>query len=176
MKINVGSKNPTKLQAVKNVLGKSEQFSDYDIVSVDIDIEEFGHPKSMQETIDGAKKRAESAFLDCQLSVGLESGFVEAPGTKSGYFEATVCSLYDGKTHSLGLGPGYEWPKQVFQRILDGEDGSRAFRSAGLTDQVKIGAQKGAIHALTHGLVERTTLNELAVSMALIQLQNLELY
>jgi len=56
--------------------------------------------------------------------------------------------------------------------ILDGLDGSQAFKELGLTDHSKIGTAEGAIYILTHGKVNRTQLNELAFTMALLQLEN----
>jgi len=176
MKINVGSRNPTKLAAAKNMLENHDLFIGSEVIGVDIEIEEFDHPKSINETISGAKKRAAAAFSDCILSVGIEGGLMEAPGTKSGYFEITVCALYDGKDHHLGMSPGFEWPKEVTKKILNGLDGSQAFKEAGLTSHEKIGTGKGATDVLTKGKANRTGFNELAIMTALIHLENPQHY
>lgn len=170
--IHVGSKNPTKIQAAENVFKNSNLFDSLDVRGVEVDIEEFGHPKSMKETIDGAKDRALGAFDGSVLSVGLESGLIEAPHTKTGYFETTACALYDGKSFAIGLGPSYEWPIEMTKMILNGLDGSQAFKEMGLTDSPKIGAAEGGVYVLTDGMINRTQLNELAITMALIQLKN----
>jgi len=176
MKICVGSKNPTKIQAAKNILAGHDLFPDSEVVSVDIAVEEFGHPKTLEATIQGAQDRARAAKVDCQLSVGLESGLMTAPHTKSGYLEVTICALYDGTTFHIGMGPGREWPSGVTRMILDGLDGSQACKQAGLTAHDKVGAEKGIIHTLTKGALNRTDVNELAILMALIHLQNPQQY
>ncbi len=174
--IHVGSKNPTKIQAVVNILAASDLFKGATITGIDVEVEEFGHPKTITETMKGAKERARLAFEDSDLSVGLESGLLEAPEANTGYLETTVCALYDGKHYSIGIAPSFEWPKEVIKLILDGRDGSQAFKEVGLTNDIKVGATQGAIHTLTHGTINRTNLNELAITMALVQLQNPEHY
>ena len=176
MLVHVGSKNPTKINGVKNILSKSDEFKDAEIVGVDANVEEFGHPKTLEETITGAKERAEKVFDGSDLGVGIESGLALFPETKSGYMETTVCAIYDGKQYHLGVAPAFEWPKSMLELILSGQDGSQAFKSLGLTTQQKIGAENGIIYELTNGKIDRTKLNELAVIMALIHLENTQLY
>lgn len=176
VKIHVGSINQNKIQATQNVLTAQEMYRGATVVGVDVSVEEFGHPKNIEETIKGAKNRALAAYEGSDLAVGLESGLIVAPNTKTGYLETTACAIYDGHDYSVGLSPAFEWPKNVLKLILSGHDGSQAFKMAGLTDYEKVGTANGAIHMLTHGAVDRTKLNELAMAMALIQLQNPEHY
>ena len=110
------------------------------------------------------------------MAVGLESGLFEATETQTGYLETTVCALYDGKRYSIGMSPSFEWPPKMIELILSGLDGSQAFKKMGLTDREKIGTTDGAIYTLTQGEINRTKLNELAIIMALVQLQNPEHY
>lgn len=175
-KIHVGSKNQTKIQAVESVLATSDLFKGAVVKGIDVEVEEFGHPKTIAETIRGAKERANLALEGSDLAVGLESGLLEAPETETGYLETTVCALYNGHRYSIGMAPSFEWPEEVLRLILDGRDGSQAFKEVGLTDHEKVGTAEGAIHTLTHGAVNRTKLNELAILMALAQLQNPEHY
>ena len=170
--IHIGSKNQTKIQAAENIFTASELFEEVIVTGIDVEVEEFGHPKTLTETIRGAKERAKLALEGSDLAVGLESGLLEAPGTETGYLETTACALYDGRRYSIGMAPSFEWPKEVLRLILDGRDGSQAFKEVGLTDHVKLGTAEGAIHTLTHGAINRTKLNELAILMALAQLQN----
>lgn len=176
MRFTVGSLNDTKVNAVKNQLKLSALFADAEVVAAEAKVEEFGHPKSLHETIQGAKQRAYSVYSDTDYSVGLESGLIESVDAKSGYFEITACVIYDGNNYHIGLAPAYEWPKEVMTLILDGKDGSQAFKKAGLTTHEKIGTAEGAIHILTHGKMNRTELNGIAVMMALIHLENPEQY
>ncbi len=176
MKVNVGSHNQTKINAVKNIFGRSEKFSSAEVQGVDVDIEEFGHPKTLESTIEGAIDRAKQAYKDCDLSVGIEGGLGQVPHSKSGYMEVIACAIYDGKTIHLGLGPSFEWPKEVLKLILSGRDGSQAIREAGLTDHPKLGTANGTIDIFTDGKYNRTQTNELAVAMALIHLEHPDHY
>jgi len=176
MNINIGSTNPTKIEAIRNLITDHELFKGAKVRGVKVEIEEFGHPKSLNETITGAKQRAEKAFSDGDYGIGLESGLFEAPGTKSGYFETTACSIFDGKNHYIGLGPSFEWPVAMVKLILGGLDGSQAFKRMGLTEHDKIGVAEGGIYILTKGKVNRVKLNELAFTMALLQLENSKYY
>ncbi len=151
-------------------------FEDAVVSGVDIQIEEFGHPKSLSETVQGAMDRACASLQDADYSFGIESGLVAVPKTKSGYMETTICAIYDGENYSLGMGPAFEWPREMVDLILSGKDGSQAFKQIGLTSDEKVGTQNGGIHVLTKGKINRTKLNELAVMMALIHLENKEYY
>lgn len=174
--IHVGSHNQTKIDAAKNILCASKLFEGAVVQGVDIDIEEFDHPKTIDETTAGAKRRARAAYDGADLGVGIEGGLLEISEADEGYLETTVCALYDGERYVLGMGPSYAWPRKMLDMIMDGLDGSQASKQIGLTDHEKIGATNGAIYVLTHGDVDRTMLNELAVRMALVQLENPELY
>lgn len=172
MKIHVGSKNPTKIEGVNNVVSNSELLNGAIVIGVDANVEEFGHPKSLDETIIGAKNRALAVFEGSDLSVGLESGLFPSDKTKSGYFETTVCVIYDGKNYHMGLAPSFEWPAEMVKLILNGQDGSQAFKTIGLTEHQKIGVAEGGISILTKGKINRVKLNELAFMMSLIHLEN----
>jgi non-canonical (house-cleaning) NTP pyrophosphatase len=75
MKINVGSKNLTKIRAVEeSVALYPDLFPDPEVVAVDVDVELYGHPKSINETVDGAIDRAKKAFSGCDYSFGIEGG------------------------------------------------------------------------------------------------------
>lgn len=172
MNIKVGSKNPTKLQAVRNSVDNHTLFINAVVEGVEVNVEEFGHPKSLEDTIKGAKERAYESFKDCDYSFGIESGMFPSKDAKSGYFETTMCAIYDGKDYHLGVSPSFEWPIEMIDLILSGKDGSQAFKEIGLTQHEKIGVAEGGISILTHGKINRVKLNELAITMALIHLEN----
>lgn len=172
MKVNIGSHNPTKIEGVKNLIIGHPLFKGAIVSGVNIEVEEFGHPKSLEETVQGSMDRAFACLFDADYGFGIESGLVAVPHTKSGYMETTVCAIYDGENYSLGMGPAFEWPKDMLDLILSGLDGSQAFKQIGLTTDEKVGTQNGGIFVLTKGRINRTKLNELAVMMALLQLEN----
>jgi inosine/xanthosine triphosphatase len=168
MNVVVGSQNENKIQGVRDAFLHYYKPEDLTVRSAAIDVEEFGHPKNVKETVQGAVRRAKAAFGDCDLAVGIESGLLEAPYTLTGYFEGSICALYDGSRYFYGLAPGFEWPTDVIKGIVEkGLDGSQAMRDAGITDHEKIGVGEGAISLLTKGVVDRRKQIELSVIMAL---------
>ncbi|MFH1146031.1 MAG: inosine/xanthosine triphosphatase [bacterium] len=177
MKVNIGSKNQTKVQALADALKESEFFKNVEIFPIDVVTEKFGHPIAMDLVVKGAMERARQAFQDCEYSFGIEGGLIEVPGTKSGYMEITVCAIYDGQQFHLGLSPGFEWPKSVTELIVKkGLDGSQALRETGFTEHEKIGTAEGGVWIFTHGKMNRKEYNKLAIMMALIHLENKEHY
>jgi inosine/xanthosine triphosphatase len=176
MRVNVGSTNRTKIEAVEEVLKSYPEFAEAEVMGVEVPVEEFGHPKTLAETVEGAMRRAKEAFRDCELSFGIEGGLIDVPHTKTGVMEIAVCAIYDGKTYHLGISPAFEWPRKVAKLIIDGMDGSRAFREAGFTTHEKIGTAEGAIWTLTKGKMKRKDYNKIAVTMALVHLNHPEDY
>ncbi len=177
MKIGVGSKNKTKVNAVAELLLDYPMFEGVEVVSVDVKVEEFGHPKSIDETVAGAIDRAKQAYLGNDYGFGIEGGLMVVPQTKSGYMEVAVCAIWDGTQVHLGLSEACEWPKVAMDGILNkGLDGSQAMKAAGLTHHEKLGEHEGLISILTKGRMNRTAFNKSAVKMALLHLENPELY
>jgi len=179
MKINVGSKNQTKIQAVRDALRLYPKlFPNPEIIGMDITVPLFGHPKSLDETVQGAIKRAKEASVDCEYSFGLEGGLMEVPSSKTGFMEVGACAIFDGKNIYLGLSPAFEWPKKVTELIVNGKaDASQAFKQLGLTEHEKLGAVKGGvINILTQGRLTREDFTKYSIIMALILLEKPEYY
>lgn len=176
MKVGVGSKNKTKVNAVAEILKDYPMFDGADVEGVDVQIEQFGHPKSLEETVNGAIDRAKQAQAGRDLGFGIESGLMAVPHTKSGYMEVAVCAIYDGSQIHMGLSQAYEWPRKVLESILRGMDGSQAMKAAGLTQHEKLGEHEGFVGIFTKGRSNRTEYNKAAVVMALMHLENPEHY
>ena len=179
MKIHIGSKNPTKIQAVKDALVLYPYlFPKPEFFGVDIDVELFGHPKSLEETVEGAIDRAKKAFQNCDFSFGLEGGLMAVPHTNSGYMEVGACAIYDGKEMYLGLSPAFEWPKNVTDLIIQNKaDASQALKQVGFTNHEKLGAVKGgAIGRLTDYKMTREDFTKYSIMMALVRLDKKEIY
>ena len=98
MKVIVGSKNPNKIDAVKEVLALYPNFSGAIVEGIAADSGVYKQPTSIEETVQGAINRAKNSFKDCDLSIGLESGLIAVPQTKSGYMDRGHC-LTKGKGH-----------------------------------------------------------------------------
>ncbi len=177
MRINVGSGNEVKVKAVKELLEEYDSLSGASVTSVEVSSGISEQPKSLEETIIGAKNRALNAFQNCDYAFGLEDGLMSVPKTKTGYMNVCVCSIFDGKDYSLGLSAGFEFPVGVTQRIFnDGDDANQAFFKEGLTAKQKVGSLEGAIGILTKNRLRRKEYAQQAIQMALIQLEHTNLY
>lgn len=177
MKVGVGSKNKTKVQAVADILLDYPLFEDAEVIGVDVTVELYGHPKSLEETVAGAVDRAKQAYEGHDWGFGIEGGLMAVPYTKTGYMEVAACAIYDGKEISLGLSQACEWPRTVIDGILHkGLDGSQSMKAAGITQLEKLGEHGGFIGIATKGRMNRADQNKGAVVMALIQLENPEHY
>ena len=177
MKINIGSKNRAKIEALSEILKEYPDFLKAEIISKDVNSDVSDQPKSLQETVDGAMKRAKNCFVDCDLSVGLESGLMAVPETKTGYMDTTACAIYDGKDFHLGLSSCFEYPPKVVKHILENNKNiSEAFVDLGLTKNNNLGSANGAIGILTKNRLDRKEYTKQAIRTALIHLENKELY
>ena len=177
MKINVGSKNKIKISAVEEIIRNYNFLSKAKVTGIDADSEVADQPKSMEETIQGAMNRATNVFKDCDYSIGLESGLMKVPSTKTGYMDFTVCAIYDGKNHHLGLSSAFEYPIKVTQLVFnEGLDINQAFYKTGLTTNPELGSAEGAIGFLTKGRLPRINYTKQAITTALIHLENKNIY
>jgi inosine/xanthosine triphosphatase len=177
MKVNVASKNPVKIEAVREVLRDYTEFSMCNVVGVETDSGVNEQPNSLEETVQGAINRAASVYRDCSCSFGIESGLMKVPNTKTGSMNFCVCAIYDGENNHLGLSCAFEFPIKVTKMVhSQGVDINEAFYLSGLTKEKKIGSAIGAIGLLTRGRISRKDYTKQAVQMALIHLENRELY
>ncbi len=177
MRIGVGSTNPVKVQAVRELALVYDLLRDADIISFDVASQVSDQPKSIGETVQGAKNRAKAAFEGCDLGFGLESGFMEVPGTKTGMLDCGVCAIYDGKDFAIGISSAFECPPVVMKLVHEESlDLNQAFHKIGLTKDPKIGSSQGAVGLLTKGRIPRLEYTIQSIIMAMIHLENAELY
>ncbi len=172
MKITVGSKNPAKVDAVREILQDYPHLKDAEVVGIETDSGVGDQPISLAQVITGAMNRSKSSFIDCEYSIGLESGLMEVPFTKSGYMDVCACAIFDGKEQHLGLSSGWEFPDKEINRMIveDGLDMSQAINKVGLTSDASIGAGQGAIGILTKGRLDRKAYTKEALRTALIHI------
>ena len=169
MRIAVGSLNPVKIRAAENVFRRV--FGDATVDGKDVESGVPSQPFGM-DTVQGAINRAKAAFSkEYDYSVGIEAGLFEVQGFM---LDLQYCAVYDGKWLTLGCGSGFEYPPTVLTEVLAGKEvGEVMSRVAGVDD---LGKKSGAIGFLSHGMLDRTTLTEQGVFMALIPRINTELY
>jgi len=167
--IRVGSLNPVKLEAIRAVM--TVRFPQAGFQPVGVDSGVSVQPIGLDETLRGARNRAQAAFANCDLSVALESGLIPVPQTTTGYMNLTACAIFDGREMYLGLGPAFELPSEVTRLVVEeGLELDPAVRQAGLTDNERIGYAQGIIGVLSGGRVTRMDYSRPAVSMALVRM------
>ncbi len=181
MKIIVGSKNPVKINAVKNTIKDYPLFANAIVEGVEVNSKVSNQPNTLEAIIDGAMNRAKAAFdKGADLGFGIESGIFKVPHTKTNYMNLEFCAIYDGKEYHLGTTSAFEYPKKLMKCVLtEGIEVSEAAKKCGFESQNKgarLGNNEGMIGLLTKGRLNRTTYAMEAVRMALIHLENSEHY
>ena len=172
MKINVGSKNKAKVEAVEEILKEYPHLAGAQVEGIEVSSGVTDQPKSLDETVRGAMNRARGSFKDCDYSIGLESGLMKVPKTKTGHMDVCVCAIYDGNEFHLGLSSAWEH-RAIFDLVLtQGFDISAAANHVGLTNNPSIGAAEGAIGILTKGRLDRKEYTKQALRTALIHIEN----
>tara|TARA_Y100000310_G_scaffold331173_1_gene404256 strand:- start:3362 stop:3904 length:543 start_codon:yes stop_codon:yes gene_type:complete len=179
MKINIGSMNRVKIDAVKEMIDDYTIFSRghgwFEFCGIDVDSGVYKQPRSLEETLEGARNRATAAFeeSDCDYSFGIESGLMEVVNTKTGYMNTCACVVFDGKDYHTGLSSCFEYPQEVMDLVLrEGLEINEAVHKLGLTNNPKIGSGEGFVSALTNGRLNRKNYVKQAIMMALIDLDN----
>ncbi len=176
MKIKVGSQNKAKVAAVAEIIKEYSHLVDAVVEGLGTESGVSNQPKSLDETITGAKNRAHGAFDVCDYAIGIESGLMHVPQSKSGYMDVCVCAIYDGKEYHIGLSSAWEFPDPSVTDLMvkDGLDMSEAINKKGYTKSATIGSEEGAIGILTKGRIDRKEYTKQALRMALIHLEQFD--
>ena len=176
MRINVGSKNDVKIEAVREAVRDYDFLSNAEVIGVDFNSEVSEQPKTIDETVRGAMNRARSAFRECKYSFGIEDGSMRVPNTKTGYMNICACAIYDDQEYHMGLSSAFEYPHDVAKLVFeDGLDLNQAFYRTGLTKNPKVGSAEGVVSILTRGRLLRKEYTKQAITMALILVENSKL-
>ncbi len=173
----VGSDNPVKVNAVKNVVLKI--WPSAEVVNVKVASGVSHQPIGMEETIKGAVNRAKATLKHYQgknadFGVGLEGGITE--NKPFGHFNMPWCCVIDKKGHvGLGCGGAIEIPQNLMKQILEGnkELGEVMDEKTGIVNSKQ---KMGAIGILTGGLIDRQKAYEVMVIYALARFIKPEYY
>lgn len=167
--VSVGSLNPVKVRAVKNVL--SELYDHLEIRGTEV---RSGVPEQPQgeDTRRGAMNRAAQAIGDADLGIGLEAGVFD---TSDGLYDVQYCAILDRRgKYSIGHGMGFRYPTAVAELVRGGKTVGAAVKE--LYGKERDGRKDGAIGFLTQGMMDRTALAEQAVMAAMVPRIRKELY
>ena len=163
LRVNVGSENPNKIGAVKNVLSMFYERLEVNGIKVDTGVPE--QPFN-DDTVKGAINRAKNAIGDADLGIGIEAGLIWNDVAKR-YFDVQYCAIIDRRGWiTIGHGPGFYYPENVMEFVRKGMSIGDAMKEA--FDIENVGYKQGAIGFLTEGRYDRKRLTENAVMMAFV--------
>jgi len=169
--VNVGSKNPVKLAAVREVLRGVYPRVRFSAVAVKSGVPEQPIEK---DTLVGAIQRARQALGKADFGVGIEAGLFWNEAT-SQWLDVQWCAIVDKTGRiTLGHGPGFAYPPTVANDLQLGRTVEEAMEK--LTGVKGIGEKEGAIGYLTKGNLDRRRLTEMAVMAAVVSRIRKELY
>ncbi|MGK9369960.1 inosine/xanthosine triphosphatase [Melioribacter sp. Ez-97] len=168
MKIIVGSKNPVKIEAAREVF--SIYFNNQKVESYDAPSGVSPQPVG-DETFRGAYNRAfhlYSLFNDkserADFYVGIEGGITKLYGKWFAF--GCMCILDSNKRDSYGLSPFFELPDSITQKLLDGIELGTVMDE--LTSRENTKQKEGAIGFFTRGVMNRKELYAEGLKTAII--------
>ena len=163
MKIAVGSTNPVKVAAVRNMV--EQVWPECEVVGVSVPSGVSDMPMSDDECIDGAKNRARAAreTAGADLGFGLEGGCAE---TADGLMLVSwvVADHVDGRV-GLGGSARIPLPEMIANRVRAGEELGPVMDD--IVQETDTKHRSGAAGILTAELFGRTAMFESAVAYAL---------
>lgn len=168
--VAVGSQNPAKISAVKEVF---QAFFDVKIVSLAID-PGVSHQPFNEETFLGAQNRAKRALeaSAAEYGVGIEGGIIELNGRW--YNLGYVVIINSSGEIGTGSSGWFECPEIILKKIRMGRELAEVMDEvSGMTDSR---TELGAIGFLTKNHITRKDLYVQGVHMALLPFINRTLY
>jgi len=165
MKVNVGTGNSLKVEAVRSVFAEAFPTEDIEVSAINVP---SGVPEQPfgEEVATGALNRARTAIRDADYGVGIEAGIVRFPGSDE-RFSVQFCAIIDRSGGvSVGHGPGYSLPREVIAALESGSDLNREMSEISGIEEIR--DKIGAVGYLSDGLTDRLTITREAVLMAFI--------
>lgn len=169
LKVNVGSLNPVKVAAVREVMHRFHPQAEINAVEVRSGVNEQPWGR---EAENGALARAKECLGNADLGVGIEAGVWKR---EDGLYDVQYCVIVDGMARTtVGHGMGFRYPPAVAEKVRQGLSVGDA--CAQLYEEGDQGSGVGAIGILTNGALDRKTLTEQAVLAAMVPRIKKELY
>ena len=175
MKVIVGSKNPVKIEAVRQAF--AEYFPDVQVDGSDASSGVKAQPDSLREMSFGAMNRAMNAFrAGYAYSIGLEAGIFEVPNSLSGYMDANFTAIWNGMQFvGFGMSPSFEYPKHFVHSILKEKKEVGDLMNA-LLSRTDVKHKEGAVGHFSKSKMQRVDFIKSSVVMALIPMLNKDVY
>ncbi|CAM3968682.1 DUF84 family protein [Mesobacillus thioparans] len=150
MKVAVGSKNPAKINAVKEAFKESA----FEIVSIDAQSGVSDQPMSDEETIKGAVNRAIEAAekVGAEIGIGLEGGVQQTP------YGLMLCNwgalAVKGMDPIIAGGARIPLPDEVAQQLLAGSELGPVMDE--YAKKQNVSKNEGAVGIFTNGQINRS--------------------
>ena len=159
MHVAVGSENTVKIAAVETLR------PDAQVTPIGVDSGVPEQPRGREETVRGARNRAEAALAAtaADLGVGIEGGVADRDHPE-GLWLVMWAAVTDGEATTYGAGPSIRLPETVARRVRDGEELGPVLDD--LLGREAVSEQEGAIGVYTDGQVSRTDALSAAVAGA----------
>jgi len=173
-KVVIASKNPVKIEAVKQGFEKMFTGEKFEFVGASVPSGVKDQPFDNEETLRGATNRVDNAFAEdgsADLYVGIEGG-IEPVGKEMEAFAWVV--IRSSKRYGKSRTGTFFLPKEVVKLIKEGKELGEADDIVFKRNNSK--QQNGAVGILTGNVIDRTKYYSEAVVLALIPFKNSDLY
>jgi inosine/xanthosine triphosphatase len=176
MEVLVGSENPVKIEAAKEVFSK--YFGQISVTSVKVSSKVSAQPVD-EEIFEGAKNRVlelkklrEEQNLQANFFVGIEGGVKKL---HSKWFALGVGCVIDNQGRfGYGVSPCFQLPERIVGKLLSGSELGEVMEK--ISGRNNIRQREGAIGFLSKGMMDRKTLYVDSLIAALVPFLNKELY
>lgn len=173
-KVIIASKNPVKIQAVRNGFEQMFPTQKFEFIGLSVDSGVSDQPMSSYETFRGAKNRADNASVqdpDADFFVGIEGGIEQSDGEMAAF--AWVVIKSDSAYGKSRTGTFF-LPKAVVELVNKGKELGEADDI--VFDRTNSKQKSGAVGILTGNIIDRTSYYTEAVILAAIPFKNSDLY
>jgi len=176
MEVLVGSENPVKIKAAREVFLK--YFDRVKVTGIEVPSKVPAQPIN-EETFEGAKNRAlelnkinEKKNLRSDFFIGIEGGITKL---YSKWFNFGVGCVIDSKGRvGYGVSPYFQIPESVVEQLLSGNELGRVMEKISGKENIK--QREGAIGFLSKGVMDRKKLYIHCLIVALVPFLNKDLY
>lgn len=176
MKILVGSKNPVKINSVKEAFQK--YFENIEVIGMEVNSWVSDQPVN-EETFDGAKNRAfeliernKKENIHANFFIGIEGGIIELYSRWFAF--GCMCIADENGNTGFGTSAHFELPGKVVKELLNGKELGDVMDI--IQNESNTKQKHGAIGYFTKGVMSRSELYVPGLVTALIPFLNKELY
>ena len=169
--VAVGSRNRAKVEGVRRAF--THFFKGVELKELDLTARLKIQPMSLDETVKGARQRAEFAIkeMSADFGVGVEAGIIRLVEESEGhgfFLNVQIAAIVDSARHlSFGSSSGFPIPTKLVAALED--EGAELDKYAReLTGAKRISEEHGVVYHLSKRRLSRVEMTDQCVSMALI--------